>query len=195
MVRADNIQQYTKCRRALAGGKHREVRKLRGVTTQTPERSICHIKHVRDGAIAGVAGIVAWLLLTPLDKRLLHSRYDDVELLGMPFGKGRLAYTLGIGAHTLNGALFGALYACFVEGHLQGPGWLRGLLAAESENLVLSPLTPLLDRVHPSIRQGRTGKTATPAALVQGVIRHALFGVVLGSVYATLQHRSHSSVD
>lgn len=139
------------------------------------------------GALAGMAGIAAWIVVTPLDKWLLGSPYDDLALLGKVFLGGSGWLPLGILLHSANGALFGIGYAQFVEPRLSGPAWRRGLLAAQVENATLSVLTPLIDHHHPAIRAGRTGATATPRALLQAVWRHAIFGLVLGTVYGRLQ--------
>lgn len=120
----------------------------------------------------------------PLDKWLTGSRYDDVELLGMAVTQRRAWLPLGLVVHALNGIAFGLAYAYLAERRLAGPGWLRGLLAAEAENVAVACLTPLVDRWHPAVRDGRTGKTATPIALLQATWRHGVFGAALGAVYA-----------
>jgi hypothetical protein len=136
------------------------------------------------GVLAGLAGIAAWLAVMPLDKWLSGSRYDDVALLGMAATRRRAWLPLGLALHVLNGIAFGLVYAHVAERRLPGPGWVRGLLAAEAENGAVAFLTPLVDRYHPAVQDGRTGKTATAVALLQATWRHGVFGAVLGAVYA-----------
>lgn len=138
---------------------------------------------LRRGALAGLAGIAAWVAVMPLDKRLFATRYDDVQMLGMAFTRGRAWLPLGLALHAANGAIFGLLYARLAAPRLPGVPWQRGLLAASAENAALSTFTPLVDHLHPGIRSGATGRMATPRALAQGVLRHMVFGAVLGAVY------------
>ncbi|MCL4543499.1 MAG: hypothetical protein M1118_02695 [Chloroflexi bacterium] len=154
--------------------------------TSFPVRRMCN------GALAGLAGIAAWIIVMPWDKRLFRSDYDDIELLGTPFARGRAAWFLGLVLHMLNGLTFGAVYALAAEPNLRGSGWLRGFITAELEGTSFSTFCPVLDRIHPGIRGGCTGKTATLPAVAQGIIRHAVFGVVLGFVFEILEQRSHA---
>ena len=74
--------------------------------------------------------------------------------------------------HFFNGAALGMLYA-WVQQHLPGRGWLRGLLFAQTENLVLWPLIILIDRVNPDIKNGSRPVYNRPLPFLQEVLRHA----------------------
>ncbi len=138
---------------------------------------------LRRAALAGTTAIAAWIVAQWLDITLTSNNYDDVQLLGTAFGRVTAWKSVGFVIHTLNGVLFGITYATVAEPRLSGPGWRRGLIAAEIECLALSTLTPLVDRWHPAVRDGRMAPMATPLALLQAIWRHAVFGVVLGTVY------------
>jgi hypothetical protein len=116
---------------------------------------------------------------------LFDSRYDDVELLGKLVTRGRWWPLPGIALHLGNGALFGVAYA-LSEPRLSGPGWARGLLAAQVENFGLWPLVALTDRYHPA-RDELPRLGGNRAALAQATWRHALFGVVLGALERRLR--------
>lgn len=136
---------------------------------------------------AGLAGIAAWIAVEPLDEALTGNDYDDVKMLGTAFLRGPAWKPLGATLHAVNGVLFGLAYAAVAEPRLPGPGWLRGLLAAQIESVALSTLTPLVDRFHPAVKDGRMAPTATPVSLAQATIRHAVFGAALGAVYEALR--------
>jgi hypothetical protein len=141
--------------------------------------------------VAGLAGSAAYLAAQAVDIAATRERTDDVALLGMlatrrdPWWR-----VLGLGAHFVNGALLGTLYARFAHDRLPGPPWLRGTAAAQVENLVLwLALIRPLDRVHPGIRAGRLPTYDRPAPFAQSVWRHLAYGAALGAVYAWLRRQ------
>src|SRR5437763_12016 len=95
------------------------------------------------GALAGGIGAAAWARAQPLDKRVLRSRYDDVELLGRalrPRADRAGWYPLGLALHVQNGAMFGAMYAGAIAPLLADagvPAVLRAPLVAQVENFGL----------------------------------------------------------
>jgi hypothetical protein len=121
-----------------------------------------------------------WALEQPLDKLVLGSRYDDVELLGRAVTSGDGWYPVGLALHIQNGAMFGAIYAN-VAPVLPLPAPLRGPVAALTEHVTLWPLGALSDRFHPARRQ-LTPLGGNRRAFAQGTWRHLLFGVVLGEL-------------
>ena len=137
------------------------------------------------GALSGGVAAGVWALQQPLDKRVLRSRYDDVELLGravLPRAARRRWYPLGLALHVQNGALFGAVYAGLVAPALASggvPAWARAPLVAQVENFGLWPLGRVSDRFHPA-RAELPRLTGNRRALTQATWRHLLFGVVLG---------------
>jgi hypothetical protein len=136
------------------------------------------------GALAGGIAAGVWALQQPLDKRLLRSRYDDVELLGrmlLPDAGRRRWYPAGLAMHVGNGALFGAVYAGVLAPLLPGPAALRAPLVAQVENFGLWPMGRVSDRFHPA-REQLPQLTGNGRALAQATWRHLLFGVVLGEL-------------
>ncbi len=124
------------------------------------------------------AGI--WAAEQPLDKRLLDSPYDDVELLGKAVTRGDGWYPIGLAIHVSNGALFGAVYSN-VAGYLPVPRVLRGPVVALSEHVALWPLGSLSDRLHPARRE-LPELRGNARAFAQSAVRHLLFGLVLGEL-------------
>ncbi len=132
------------------------------------------------GALAGSIAAIVWAAQQPFDKRVFGVDYDDAELLGSALTRGRGATPLGWGAHTLNGAVFGAIYAN-VAPRTPLPSWARGPAFAVAEGLFTWPATAAVPHIHPDGK--RFPKLwGSGAALAQMVWRHALFGVVLGEV-------------
>ena len=140
------------------------------------------------GAFAGAVAAGVWAIQQPLDRRAFRVDYSDVELLGRAVVRREGASWLPVGAamHVGNGAAFGALYSVAAPS-LRGPAWARGLTAGMAEHLATWPTTSLVGRLHP---QGARFPRlfGDRAAFAQATWRHALFGVLLG----TLERRLNS---
>ena len=130
------------------------------------------------GATAGAVAAAIWAAQQPLDKRVFDSGYDDVELLGKAFTRGREWPAFGLAAHVTNGAILGAAYAQ-VKPFLPGPPVARALACALFENFAGWAFVGSVDRRHPARRELPT-LAGNTRALAQATWRHALFGVVLG---------------
>jgi hypothetical protein len=133
------------------------------------------------GALAGVAAAATWAAVEPLAAKVFRTPpgYSDVRLLGAILTRDGPGWrAAGLGAHLVNGAVFGALFA-----RAGGRGAKEGLAAAQLENLALWPGMAAVDRIHPDRRSG-----AWPPLLSSGRVFayeaavHAVFGVVLGGL-------------
>jgi hypothetical protein len=132
------------------------------------------------GAVSGAVAAAVWAVQQPLDKAVLSSRYDDVELLGKAVTRGDGWYPVGLALHMGNGALFGAVYAN-VAPALPIPPILRGPAAGLAEHVALWPLVALVDRLHPA-REELPGLSGNRVGFLQAAWRHLLFGLVLGEI-------------
>ena len=136
-----------------------------------------------NGAITGLFGALAYLVAMGIDIVITRKRANDLRLLAsLVPGGGPYWPVLGLVMHFFNGAALGMVYAR-VQHHLPGRGWLRGLLFAQTENLVLWPLMILIDRVNPDIKNGSLPVYNRPLPFLQEVLRHAAYGAVLGAVF------------
>ena len=131
------------------------------------------------GAFAGALAACLWAAAEPALGRLFGTSYSDRRLLQ---GLLRTTPAGALAVHACNGAVFGA---AFERVGLRGP--LRGMIAAQAENLVLWPGMIVAQGVHPSCREG-----AWPPLFRSGrifayeVAGHALFGALLGSMLRQL---------
>jgi hypothetical protein len=133
------------------------------------------------GAVCGAAAAAIWALEQPLDKLLLASDYDDVELLGKAVVRNDgWWYPAGLAMHLTNGALFGAAYSNLAPA-LPIPPILRGPVVALSEHLATWPLGSFSDRLHPA-RKDLPDLAGNHRAFAQSAVRHLLFGFVLGEL-------------
>jgi hypothetical protein len=132
------------------------------------------------GAACGAAAAAVWALEQPLDKLLLSSPYDDVELLGRAVSPRGGWYPAGLAMHVSNGAAFGALYSN-VAPSVPLPAQYRGPALALAEHLLLWPLVALTDRFHPA-REQLPALGGNRRAFAQAALRHLLFGLVLGEL-------------
>jgi hypothetical protein len=130
------------------------------------------------GAVAGAAAATLWAVQQPLDKRVLDSRYDDVELLGKMVTHRPGWRPIGLAMHAANGAAFGATFA-LARPHLPGPPFAQAVTAAMAENFGFWPLGRLIDRFHPARRELEP-LTGNRRALAQATWRHLVFGAALG---------------
>jgi hypothetical protein len=132
------------------------------------------------GALAGSIAAAVWAAQQPLDKRVLGSRYDDVELLGKLVTRGPAWPAAGLAIHVANGAAFGAAYA-LARPFIPGPPQAAAVVASMAENFAFWPLGPLVDRHHPA-RSELEQLGGNRRALAQATWRHLLFGLVLGEL-------------
>lgn len=132
------------------------------------------------GALAGAAAAVVWGAQQPLDQRVFGVPYDDCELLGKAVTRGRWALAAGWALHTINGALFGALYAN-VAPRVPLPSWARGPAAGLLEHVATWPTVALIPSIHPAGAELPKLWGSAPA-LAQATWRHLLFGTVLGEL-------------
>lgn len=136
--------------------------------------------HPRSRAIgAGVAGTLVWAALEPLDRRVFRHDYSDVAVLGKAFTRGRGWLPLGLAIHAVNGAVFGLVYHELAE-RLHRDRRRLALELALLEHLALFSTGALVDRLHPARGEPGVEKLFSVPAFGQALVRHALFGKVLG---------------
>jgi hypothetical protein len=122
---------------------------------------------------AGAIAAAVWAAAEPALGRVFGTNYSDVRVLGGLTGLGPAG---GLVLHVGNGALFGAVFE-----RVGGRGILRGVLAAELENLMLWPAMAVVDRIHPERRSGRWPPLfGNRRVFAYEATTHALFGAVLG---------------
>jgi len=137
-------------------------------------------------AISGLAAGAAFVAVLESDLRLTGRNVDDLMVLGRPFtGEPAMARALGGGIHVVNSLALASLYA-MLERRIPGPAWLKGVIFANVENVILYPIT-LFEDIHPAIRTGQVDRYFNWPAFWQSVPRHIAFGAVLGVLYDRLR--------
>jgi hypothetical protein len=137
-------------------------------------------------AISGLAAGAAFVAVLEADLRLTGRNVDDLMVLGSPFvAEPAKARALGGAIHAVNSLALASLYA-LLERHLPGPAWLKGVVFANAENLILYPVTRFED-LHPAIRTGLVDRYFTWPAFWQSIPRHIVYGLVLGVLYERLR--------
>lgn len=138
-------------------------------------------------ALAGLLATVAYSIAMEGDMSLTGNRFSDVRFIQGLFGRKAagekrfllLAWLL----HLLNGVALAELYAALFKRFLPGPDWLRGALFAELFISGTWVLTPLADKYHPLIQSGELPRLANRLSFLQNLVRHLVFGLVLGILY------------
>jgi hypothetical protein len=138
-------------------------------------------------ALAGLLATAAYSLVMEADMALTGNRYSDVRFIqGLLAGKSSrpqqfafLAWSL----HFLNGVILAELYAAVFKRFLPGPNWLKGAIFGELFLASTWGLAPLVDKYHPLTRRGELAKLATWTSFFQNIVRHLVFGLLLGLLY------------
>jgi hypothetical protein len=137
-------------------------------------------------AISGLAAGAAFVAVLETDLRLTGRNVDDLMVLGRPFTEEPAkARALGGAIHAVNSVALASLYA-LLERRISGPAWLKGVIFANVENVILYPIT-LFEDIHPAIRTGQVDRYFTWPAFWQSVPRHIAYGAVLGVLYDRLR--------
>ncbi len=137
-------------------------------------------------ALIGLIATLAYSAAMEGDQVLLNNRFSDVRFIqGMIEGekKSTGVHLLAWAIHLLNGVALAEIYAAVGKRFLPGPDWLRGSIFGELFIAAVWWLTPLADKHHPLIKNGEMPKLATWKSFGQNVIRHFVFGIVLGLLY------------
>ncbi|MEO7018815.1 MAG: DUF6789 family protein [Ktedonobacteraceae bacterium] len=135
-------------------------------------------------AAAGLVATAAYSVAMETDKYLTNNHFNDVTFIEGLLGDtdtssprtAALAWTL----HFLNGAMLAEVYAAICKRFLPGPNWLKGMIFGGAFITAVWPITPLVDRYHPMIKSGQLPHLANWTAFWQNVLRHLVFGLVLG---------------
>ena len=137
-------------------------------------------------AVSGLAAGAAFVAVLEADLRLTGRNVDDLMILGRPFvADPTTARAIGGAIHAINSLALAGLYA-MLEGRIPGPAWLKGVVFANVENVILYPVTRFED-IHPAIRTGQVDRYYNWPAFWQSVPRHIAFGAVLGVLYERMR--------
>ena len=140
-------------------------------------------------ALAGLVATAAYSLVMEADMSITGNRYSDVRFIqGLLGGKSSrhqaFAFPfLAWGIHFLNGVILAELYAAVFKRILPGPNWLKGACFGELFLLSTWWLAPLVDTYHPLTRSGELARLATWTSFFQNIVRHLVFGLLLGLLY------------
>ncbi len=138
-------------------------------------------------ALAGLLATAAYSLVMEADMSLTGNRYSDVRFIqGLLPGKSarqqKFAF-LAWSIHFLNGVLLAELYAAVFKRFLPGPNWLKGAIFGELFLASMWVVAPLVDKYHPLTKRGELAKLATWTSFIQNIVRHLVFGLLLGLLY------------
>src|SRR5215211_3852555 len=95
---------------------------------------------LRAVAVSGLAAGAAFVVVLEADLRLTGRNVDDLMILGRPFVPDPTrARAVGGAIHALNSLALACLYA-ILERRIPGPAWLKGVVFANLENVILYPI-------------------------------------------------------
>lgn len=137
----------------------------------------------RPAAAGAVAGIV-WRAVEPSLRRQFGHPYSDPELATAFVTRGPLQPLLDYAVQGAGGAAFAV---CFTR--LGGRTTVQALAAVLTENAALLAASPLVDRIHPDVRDGTWPPlTGNPRAAAVSVSGHVLYGLLLGALLTAGNH-------
>lgn len=132
------------------------------------------------GAVAGVAGGLAYAVVMAADLRVFRYDADDYLLLGGAVERRpESASTIGKGMHLVNSAILGIVFERLAYRQLPWAGAVNGMVFASAENAILYPIL-VAERHHPLIRSGDLASYWNATAFAQSVGRHLAYGAVVG---------------
>ena len=138
-------------------------------------------------ALAGLLATAAYSLVMEGDMYITGNRYSDVRFIqGLLERKSPRHNTfpfLAWSINFLNGIILAELYAGVFKRFLPGPNWLKGAFFGELFLVSTWWLAPLVDTYHPLTKRGELVKLATWTSFFQNIVRHLVFGVLLGLLY------------
>ena len=138
-------------------------------------------------ALAGLLATAAYSLVMEGDMYITGNRYSDVRfiqgLLAEKSPRHKKFPFLAWSIHFLNGVILAELYAAVFKRFLPGPNWLKGAFFGELFLVSTWWLAPLVDTYHPLTKRGELAKLATWTSFFQNILRHLVFGVLLGLLY------------
>jgi hypothetical protein len=138
-------------------------------------------------ALAGLLATAAYSFVMEGDMYITGNRYSDVRFIqGLLDSKSPQHKTfpfLAWSIHFLNGVILAELYAAVFKRFLPGPDWLKGVIFGEMFLASTWGLAPLVDKYHPLTKRGELAKLATWTSFFQNVVRHFVFGLLLGLLY------------
>ena len=138
-------------------------------------------------ALVGLLATAAYSLAMEGDMYLTGNRYSDVRFIqGLINGKSARQNSFPFLAwiiHFLNGVILAELYAAVFKRFLPGPNWLKGTIFGEMFLLSTWWLAPLVDKYHPLTKSGELARLATWTSFFQNIVRHLIFGLLLGLLY------------
>ncbi len=138
-------------------------------------------------ALAGLLATAAYSLVMEGDMYITGNRYSDVRfiegLLDRKSPRHNTFLFLAWSIHFLNGIILAELYAAAFKRFLPGPNWLKGVIFGELFLASTWWLAPLVDKYHPLTKSGELAKLATWTSFFQNIVRHLVFGLLLGLLY------------
>ena len=112
--------------------------------------------------LAGSAAGAAFALTLEADLRLTGRNVDDLLILGWPFAQERRrARRVGLALHVVNSLALARLYAT-MQHAIPGPPWLKGVVFASAENVLLYPVTVSRTCIRPSAPVRSTATSPGP---------------------------------
>ena len=157
------------------------------MSTTTLQRLLPRNWRPARAALAGLGATATYSIAMEADKYVTGNHFNDIKfiqgLLGDATAAKKSTAAASWALHFLNGTLLAEVYAAFGRRLLPGPEWLKGAIFGEAFVLAVWPLTPLVDRYHPMVKNGQLPKLATWSSFWQNTLRHFVFGLTLGLLY------------
>lgn len=133
--------------------------------------------------VAGLAGTAVMTAMMYVAPSMGMPRMDIPNMLGATFVEpDGNAIGLGAVAHFMMGAIFGIVYALlWTTVGIGAAGWLWGLIFGVVHGLVAIVAMPIMmGNLHPRPPEMEQG----PMTIVGLIAGHAVFGIIVGLVYA-----------
>jgi hypothetical protein len=135
------------------------------------------VKRIHPAVAGAVAGIV-WRAVEPRLQRVFGHPYSDPELATAFITRGRLQPALDYVVQATGGATFGVVFT-----RLGGRTTKQSVAATLGENVALLACSPLIDRIHPDVRDGTWPPlTGNPRAAGVSLSGHLLYALLFSAL-------------
>ena len=129
-------------------------------------------------ALAGAVAGVAWRAVEPRLRRIFGHPYSDPELATAFITRGPLQVPLDYVVQAGGGAAFAVVFR-----RLGGRSTTQAVAATLAENAALLAASPLIDRIHPDVRDGTWPPlSGNPRAAGVSLSGHLFYALLLGAL-------------
>jgi len=145
--------------------------------------------NVIGAVVAGLVGTAVFSVMLEISPLMGVPKMEIPKTLGGMLPGGT---PVGWIAHVMMGVIWAIIFAGLWAAGIGNPGWLWGLIYGVGAFVVAGFTMPMMLTMHPQVKAGTMPNVgifmsgAGVMGVMGGLVGHAIFGLVVGLVYAAL---------